>query len=172
MPQKKKNLCKNCQIWHSPPTSKKCKNARELTSDIENEQFSDAAVKEVRPSTSHNDRQLVQQKILDQLQTFSRRLDQMEERIAEDSAPKKSHSHSKLSKNVLSRDTSNKKNKYILEVSDSSSDECEIPSLQKLRSDALQKRVDKRIRDLGKTSDSPGKENEQFKSKGVEWKFK
>ena len=163
MPQKKKNLCKNCQIRHSPPTGKKCKHA-----DMENELFSDAAIKEVRPSTSHNDGQLVQQKILDQLQKFSRRLDQMEERIAEDLSSKKSHS--KLSKSVLSRDISNKKDKYTSEVSDSSSDESEIPSLQKLRSDALQKRVDKRIRDLSKNSGSPGKENE--KRGGIEVKNK
>ena len=166
MPQKKRNLCKNCQVRHSPPTGKKCKHASKVPSDTDNERFSDAAVEREGPSTSNDDEQLVQQEILNQMQRVSRRLDQVEEHMAVESSSKRSKS--KLSTSVLSRDNSNKKVKYTPELFDSSSDECEIPTLQKLRSDALQKRFDRRIRDLNQCSDSPGKENEKLSKKGEE----
>ena len=49
--------------------------------------------------------------------------------------------------------------------SDSSSDESDTPSLELLRSNQLQKQVDKRIRQLNQCSQSPGKECNMLKSK-------
>ena len=54
MPHKKKNLCKMCQVRHSPPTGKKCRNIVQEQSDSESEPLRDAAVKGSTSTISPN----------------------------------------------------------------------------------------------------------------------
>ena len=154
-----KQMCKSCKVRHLPPTGKKCQ--RKKQEEPVNEHLRDAAVAGSIPASqsipgAQGDGQLLQLKILQQLQKVTDRLDQVEERISTDK-------HSTPEKRELSTDSflaniescKSKKSKPVL--SSSSSDDSDEPSLELLKSSRLQRKVDKRLRDLSQSSHSAGK---------------
>ena len=79
-----KQMCRKCKQRHAPPTGRKCKylektqeNVPELLRDAA--ETSDDTVIEGRSSNGH----LIQLKILSQLEKVNRRLDQVEDKVAE-----------------------------------------------------------------------------------------
>ena len=77
------------------------------------------------PKPGTFDGQLLQQQILDQLERVNRRLDQVEDRMAGPATGTQ-----KLSKNIVTSAVKKDKVKKVLPVvSDSSSDESEVPSV-------------------------------------------
>ena len=104
--------------------------------------------------------------ILNQLEWVNRRLDTVEDRVAE--ATSGTSTKTKLSKDFLTSSVKKgkKSKKYVESLSESSSDDSNTPSLETLRSHKLQKQVDKRIRALECSSQSSGNEKiQKFKSK-------
>ena len=207
-----KQKCKSCQQRHIPPTGKKCKFLQATVTDHELSRDaagpSGATLSQVRPDKS-TDGQLLQEKILEQLERVTQRLEMVEGKMAASTShstptqelstdsflesvkpSKKQCKKQKLSvdlspeENVKGSKKLSKKHKvqsdssfeesvkhskkgvkkYIVS-SDSSSDESDTPSLELLRSKQLQKKVDKRIRELNQCSQSPGKECQTVKSK-------
>ena len=90
------------------------------------EHLSDAAVSSGASGKNAPDGQLLQCQILDQLERVNRRLDQGEDRMAGPTTG----TTQKLSKNIVTSTVMKDKVKKTLPVlSDSSSDESEVPSL-------------------------------------------
>ena len=129
----------------------------------------DAADSQVAESTggeSLNGQQL-QLQILNQLERVTKRLDTVEDRMAEAAAVGNS-TKTKLSKDFVtfSVKKGRKSPKYVESLSESSSDDSDTPSLETLRSHKMQRQVDKRIRALERSSQSSGNEKVQkLKSK-------
>ena len=148
-------MCKKCKVRHVPPTGKNCQRGVE---EMEQELFSDAAVPSGADQTNAPNGQLLQQEILNQLERMNRRLEQVEDRMTEVDVGR---TH-KLSKNLVTSTVKKDKVRNPMPiVSDSSSDESEVPSISLLKSSKLQRRVDKRLRDLEQDSHYSGK----YKSK-------
>ena len=140
------------------PTGKKCQRAVE---NQDQELLSDAAVSSGVGEKNALDGQLLQREILNQLERVNRLLDQVEDTMAEADVGKTQ----KLSKNlVTSTAKKDKVRKTFPIVSDSSSDESEVPSISLLKSSKLQRRVDKRVRELEQDSQCSGNDN-KYKSK-------
>ena len=164
-----KQLCKSCKTRHLPPTGKKCQKKRE--DEHNTELLRDAAVAGSIPASQSNegDGQLLQQEILQQLQKVSQRLEQVEERMStaeRTSTPQRR----KLSTDSCCESVRQSKSKSCIESvkqsrskrseyvsSSSSSDESDEPSLSLLKSEYVQRKVDKRIRELNQNSRSSGK---------------
>ena len=110
----------------------------------------------------------VQSKILTELQKMNARLDMVEHQVAGTSGSSKHGSQdSKLSKSVKSKtcQKSVKSRTVSSESSDSSSDEDEIPSLSELRvSKKIQKQVDQKIAQLGKSQIQGNEQSDKIKS--------
>ena len=149
-----KQMCKKCKQRH---LGRKCKHEEKMQENVP-ELFRDA----VEPSDDteleggSSNRQLIQLKILSQLEKVNRRLDQVEDKVAEATS---GSGKRKLSTSVLTstvKKSSKPKNSKIL--TDSSSDESDTPSLDTLRSYKLQKQVDKRMRELECSSHRAGNE--------------
>ena len=114
----------------------------------------DAAISSGASGKNAPDGQLLQLQILDQLEKVNRRLDQVEDRMAGPTAGTQ-----KLSTNIVTSTVKKDKAKKTLPVlSDSSSDESEVPSLYVLKSSKLQRHVDRRIKDLEQDSQCSGNE--------------
>ena len=85
-----KQKCKSCKQRHLPPTGKKCKFVQATVT--EDEHLRDAAVpsgatvSQMMPGKS-TDGQLLQVKILEQLQRVTERLEQVEDRASSHSTP-------------------------------------------------------------------------------------
>ena len=147
-----------CKQRHLPPTGKKCQLVKEK--DANSELLRDAAVSsgatesQMTPGKS-TDGQLVQMKILEQLKRVTDRLDQVEDRMA----PSHELSIDSFLENVPRSKKVVKKQRV---VNDSSSEDSDTPSLELLRSQHLQKKVDKRIRDLDQCSQFPGKDTQSL----------
>ena len=164
-----KQLCKNCKTRHLPPTGKKCQKKRE--EEQSTEPLRDAAVAGSIPASQSTagDGQLLQLEILQQLQKVSQRLEQVEERMStaeRTSTPQKQ----KLSTDSCCESVRQSKSKSCTESikqckskrselisSSSSSDKSNEPSLSLLKSDYVQRKVDKRIRKLIQNSRCSGK---------------
>ena len=136
-----------------------------MSVESDNELLSDAAVAGQGPATQNKqevsgDGPLLQRQILQQLKKVTERLDHVEQRM--DAAPGRSSSSELSSDSFLESITCSKKDKRKHVVTDSSSDESDCPSLEMLKSHLLQKKVDKRLRDLNQSSYGQGKE--KFKS--------
>ena len=157
-----KNNCKKCKERHAPPTGKKCRRLEKLQEEgSEPGLIRDAADSQVAESTgeeSLNGQQL-QLQILNQLERVTKRLDTVEDRMAEAAAVANS-TKTKLSTDfVTSSVKKGRKNpKYVQSLSESSSDDSDTPSLETLRSHKMQRQVDKRIRALERSSQSSGNE--------------
>ena len=155
-----KQMCKNCKVRHVPPTGKKCQRKKQEGSV--NEHLRDAAVAGSTPASqstsgAQGDGQLLQLKILQQLQKVTDRLDQVEEQMST------TDRHSTPERRELSTDSflenieSCKSKKVKPVLNSSSSDDSDEPSLELLKSSCLQRKVDKRLRDLSQSSHSAGK---------------
>ena len=109
-------MSKKCKVRHVPPTGKKCQCAVE---NQDQELLSDAAVSSGVGEKNAPDGQLLQREILNQLERLNRRLDQVEDRMAEADVVKTQ----KLSKNLVTSTVNRDKVRKTLPiVSDSSSD--------------------------------------------------
>ena len=176
-----KQKCKTCKNRHLPPTGKKC--CYISTADTDTEEIPnglrDAASSSVSLATDQADsgRQRIQEEILAQLKKMSSRLDMVEQQIsstaqdpaqASTSSSTSSSGPGKLSRNSdfldHSKSTPSKKSRKskkfvpMSETSESSSDDSDSPSLSFLKSQSMQKKVDKRIRELNGCSHSSGSE--------------
>ena len=154
-----KQMCKYCKTRHLPPTGKKCQKKKSEEAEGNNELFRDAAVAGSTPASQidQGDGQRLQLEILQQLQKVTQRLDQVEEKMsatAVTSTPDKSELSSDTFLESI-KSSKSKKSKYV--SSSSSSDESDVPSLDLLKSSHVQKKVDKRIKDLNQSSRSAGK---------------
>ena len=143
-----KQMCKYCKTRHLPPTGKKCQKKK-----------SEEAEGGSTPASQidQGDGQRLQLEILQQLQKVTQRLDQVEEKMsatAVTSTPDKSELSSDTFLESI-KSSKSKKSKYV--SSSSSSDESDVPSLDLLKSSHIQKKVDKRIKDLNQSSRSAGK---------------
>ena len=180
MPDKKQS-CKTCKSRHVPPTGKKCqfKNIMESDKSVSNG-LRDAAASSNQPNTDQADLggQRLQMEILAQLQKVSQRLEMVEDQVAGTSQqavqdPAASPHIAKLSTDsvIVSTQKSSRRSKRFnppIVTSSSSSDgsDSETPSLERLRSHALQKKVDQRIRDLDHSSHLSGTDSKvKHKSK-------
>ena len=167
MPDKKQS-CKSYKTRHLPPTGKKChfKNNVEGDKSVSNG-LRDAAASSKLLETDQVDLggQQLQMEILAQLKKVSQ-LDMVEDQVAGSSQQAAQASAvlpetGKLSTDsvVVSSHKPSKRSKRfkppIISSSSSSDDsDSETPSLEKLRSHSLQKKVDQRIRDLYHSSTS------------------
>ena len=123
-----KQMCKKCKVRHVPPTGKKCQCVFE---NQDQELLSDAAVSSAVGEKNAPDGQLLQREILNQLERVNRCLDQVEDRMAEADVGRTQ----KLSKNLVTSTVKKDKVKKTLPiVSDSSSDQSEVPSISLLKS--------------------------------------
>ena len=118
-------------------------------------------------SSQSVNRQPLQLQILEQLKRVTERLDKVEDKMADSPAP----ADQSTQKIELSRDSyivksksSKKLQKSAPMTSDSSSHESDSPSLELLRSQHLQRKVDRCIRDLERISHTPGKDSQKIKS--------
>ena len=104
------------------------------------------------------DGQLLQKQILEQLRKVTDRLDQVEHRVAAtatSSTPKQELSTDSFLETIKCHKKS--KNQYKSNSSSSSSNDSDDPSLETLKSQRLQQKVDARIRELNHSSHLPGK---------------
>ena len=160
-----KQKCRNCKNRHLPPTGKKCRYVDNIESDAEPNGLRDAAAASMSLATDQADPggQWIQEEILVQLQKMSHRLEAVEQQISSTAqdpvqASTSSSGSGKLSRNSDFLDHSkstpskkSKKSKKFVPSSDSSepsSDESVSPSLSFLKSQSMQRKVDKRIREL------------------------
>ena len=166
-----KQKCKSCKNRHLPPTGKKCQDKSAQSDKESTKGLRDAAVASKSLATDQEniwmlDGQQIQLQILEQLKQMSQRLDMVEDYVATTSQHRVQASASGTASGKLSTDTvfsssikkcsKNKKFRPTLVTSDSSSGESDSPSMEKLNSHAIQREVDKRLRDLNKSSQSPG----------------
>ena len=167
MPDNKRS-CKSCNKRHYPPTGKKCQFKKTQDSADFHELSRDAAVASdmggAQTSSQSVNGQPLQLQILEQLKRVTERLDKVEDKMAASSAP----ADQSTPKIELSRDSfivnSKSSKKFAPVTSDSSSDESDSPSLELLRSQHLQRKVDRRIRDLEQSSHTPVKDSQKIKS--------
>ena len=175
-----KQKCKNCKNRHLPPTGKKCPYVNNVESDAEPNGLRDAAAASVSLAMDQADPggQRIQEEILVQLQKMSHRLEAVEQQISQRRTQGKllPPGPGKLSRNSdfldHSKSTSSKKSKKSKKFvppsdsSESSSDESVSPSLSFLKSQSMQRKVDKRIRELNGCSHLSGTEcSGKYKSK-------
>ena len=167
-----KQKCKNCKNRHLPPTGKKCHYVDNIESDAEPNGLRDVAAASVSLATDQADRgrQRIQVEILVQLKKMSHRLEAVEQQISSTAqdpgqASTSSSGLGKLSRNSDCLDPSkstpskkSKKSKKFVPPSESSSDESVSPSLSFLKSQSMQRNVDKRIRELNGCSHLSGTE--------------
>ena len=182
-----KQKCRNCKNRHLPPTGKKCRYVDKEESDAEPNGLRDAAAASVSLAADSGG-QRIQEEILVQLQNMSHRLEAVEQQISSTAqdpvqATVSSSGNSKLSRNSdyldQSKSTPSKKSKKIKKFvppsdsSELSSDESVSPSLSFLKSQSIQRKVDKRIRELNGRSHLSGTEcSGKFKSKrGETWMY-
>ena len=169
MPDNKQS-CKSCKKRHYPPTGKKCQFKKTQDSAETHELSRDAAVASdmggAQTSSQSVNGQPLKLQILEQLKKVTERLDKVEDKMAASSAP----ADQSTPKIELSRDSfivkskSGKKLKTSAPMtSDSSSNESDSPSLELLTSQHLQRKVDRRIRDLEQSSHTPGKDSPKNK---------
>ena len=167
MPNKK--YCKKCDTKHVPPTRRNCKiTAEEAEEDnvTVNELYRDAAVSSEVDGVTYNGQQ-VQLQILQQLERVTKRLDKVEDRMTAVSptSPQKL-STSKLSTSSVTSSVKKVKSKRKSCVYTDLSSDSDTPSLDVLKSPQLQKRVDRRIRELTHSSHCSGTDVcGKFKSK-------
>ena len=164
-----KNHCKKCKERHAPPTGKRCRRLESLQEEgSEMGLLRDAAdlqVADVNGGESLNGQQL-QLQILNQLERVNKRLDTVEDKVAE--ATSGASTKSKLSRDFVTSSVKKCKKckKYVESLTESSSDDSDTASLETLRSHKLQRQVDKRIRALERSSQSSGNEKiKKMKSK-------
>ena len=168
---------------HLPPTGKKCRYVDNVESEAEPNGLRDAAAVSVSLATDQADPggQRIQEEILVQLQKMSHRLEAVEQQISSTAqdpgqASTSSSGSGKLSRNSGSLDSSKsspsrkrRQSKKFVPPSDSSelsSDESVSPSLSFLKSQSMQRKVDKRIRELNGCSHLSGTEcSGKYKSK-------
>ena len=142
-------------------TGKRCRRLEKLQEEgSEMGLVRDAADSQVAESIGEEslNRQQLQWQILNQLERVNKRLDTLEDRVAE--ATSGNSTKTKLSKEFLTSSVKKgrKSKKYVESLSESSSDDSDTPSLETLRSHKLQRQVDKRIRALERSSQSSGNE--------------
>ena len=173
-----KQRCKNCKNRHAPPTGKKCQFKNTKNDDVSGH-LSDAAVASESLATDQSQDlggQRIQMEILEQLKKMSRRLDLVEDQVAATAQHTVQASTSGVDTGKLSTDTvlssssqkSSKSKKFrpTYVTSDSSSDESDTPSMEKLKSSTIQRKVDRRIRELNHSSHLPGNDSSaKLKSK-------
>ena len=173
-----KQRCKNCKNRHAPPTGKKCQFKNTKNDDVSGH-LSDAVVASESLATDQSQDlggQRIQIEILEQLKKMSSRLDLVEDQVAATAQHTVQASTSGVDTGKLSTDTvlsssskkSSKSKKFrpTHVTSDSSSDESDTPSMEKLKSSTIQRKVDRRIRELNHSSHLPGNENSvKLKSK-------
>ena len=169
-----KQRCKNCKNRHAPPTGKKCKFVSEQN-DVTQGLVRDAAVASESLATDHSQDlggQRIQMEILEQLKRMSHRLDLVEDQVvATTQQTAQASTSGKLSTDtVLSssskKSSKSKKSRPTYVTSDSSSDESDTPSMKQLKSNAIQKKVDSRLRELNHSSHLPGSDSSvKLKSK-------
>ena len=158
MPDNKQS-CKTCKKRHYPPTGKKCQFKKDQDSADFHELSRDAAIASniggAQTGSQSGNGQPLQLRILEQLKKVTERLNKVEDRmavntaLAEQSTPKIELSRDSFI--VKSKDSKKyKKSAHI--TSDSSLDESDRPSLELLRSQQLQRKVDRCIRDLEQSS--------------------
>ena len=172
MPDKKQN-CENCKSRHLPPTGKKCqfKNNGEGDKSVSNG-LRDAAASSKLLDTDQVDLggQRLQMEILAQLKKVSQRLDMVEDQVASTSQQTVretviSPQAGKLSTDsvIVSSRKSNRSKRFkppsISGSSSSDDSDIEIPSLERLRSHALQKKVDRRIGNFDQSSHLSGNDS-------------
>ena len=178
-----KQKCKNCKNRHLPPTGKKCRYVDNAESDAEPNGLRDVATASVSLATDQADPggQRIQEEILVQLKKMSHRLDAVEQQISSTAqdpgqASTSSSGSGKLSRNSdfleHSKNTPSKKSKKSKKFvppsdsSESSSDESVSPSLSFLKSQSMQRKVDKRIREVNGCSQLSDTEfSDKYKSK-------
>ena len=157
MPNKK--YCKKCDTKHVLPTGRNCKitaEEAEVDNVTVNELYRDAAVSSEVDGVTYNGQQ-VQLQILQQLERVMKRLDKVEDRMtaASPTSPQKL-STSKLSTSSAVSSVKNVKSKRKSCVYTDLSSDSDTPSLDVLKSPQLQKRVDRRIRELTHSSHCSG----------------
>ena len=174
-----KQKCKSCKNRHVPPTGKKCQFKSATNDDVTQGQLSDAAVASESLATDQSQDlggQRIQMEILQQLKKMSSRLDLVEDQVAATAQHTVQASTSGVDTGKLSTDTvlssssktSSKSKKFrpTYVTSDSSSDESDTPSMEKLKSSTIQRKVDRRIRELNHSSHLPGNDSSvKLKSK-------
>ena len=148
MPDNKQS-CKSCKKRHYPPTGKKCQFKKTQDSADFHELSRDAAIASnmdgAQTSSQSVNGQPLQLQILEQLKKVTERLDKVEDKMAASSAPAdQSTPKIELSRDsiILKSKSSKKFKKSAPMTSDSSSDKSDSPSLELLRSQHLQRKVD------------------------------
>ena len=174
----KQQSCKNCKTRHLSPTGKKCqfKNIVEGDKSVSNG-LRDAAAssKSIDADQADLGGQRLQMEILAQLKKVSQWLDMVEDQVAGISQQAAQESAISPQSGKLSTDSiivsshkpkRSKRFKPPIVSSSSFSDDSdsETPSIDKLRSHALQKKVDQRLRDLDHSSHLSGN-NSKLKHK-------
>ena len=146
-----KQLCKVCKARHLAPTGKKCKRKIQEQND---ELLRDAAVTGPGSTGGAGRRTAVADR---NTSAAEERLGQVEQQVVT-SVRSSTPSTSELSiDSFLESIKSSKHKKYQPVESSSSSDECDDPSLEVLKSHRLQEKVDKRIKELVQSSHCQGK---------------
>ena len=158
MPSVNKEFCKTCDIRHVPPTGRNCKLAVEDQPVNANGLVRDAAVTQAGEGLP--DGQKLQWKILEQLEKVNKRLDKVEDKMAAtgDTRDSLELSTSKFSTPNSSSTVRKLKSKRKVQISSDSSSDSDSLSLEVLKSPQLQKKVDKRIRELENSSQCSGRD--------------
>ena len=158
MPNVNKKFCKKCKERHVPPTGRNCKRVVEDQTNNSNGTVRDAAVTQTGEGLP--DGQQLQGKILEQLEKVNKRLDKVEDKMAAvgDTQDSLELSTSKFSAPVSISTVKKCKSKRKVPLSSDSSSDSDSPSLEVLKSPELQKKVDKRIRQLEHSSQCSGRD--------------
>ena len=173
-----KQRCKNCKNRHAHPTGKKCQFKNAKNDDVMGH-LSDAAVASESLATDQSQDlggQRIQMEILEKLKKMSNRQDLVEDQVAATAQQTVQASTSGVDTGKLSTDavlsssskksSKSKKFRPTYVTSDSPSDESDTPSMERLKSSTIQRKVDRRIRDLNHSSHLPGNDNSvKLKSK-------
>ena len=159
MPSVNKKFCKKCDERHVPPTGRNCKRAVEDKSNNSNGTVRDAAVTQTGEGVP--DGQQLQWKMLEQLEKVNKRLDKVEDQMAAggDTQDSLELSNSKFSTPGSTSTVKKCKSKRKVPISIDSSSDSDSPSLEVLKSPQLQKKVDKRIRQLEHSSQCSGRDS-------------
>ena len=158
MPNVNKKFCKKCDMRHVPPTGRNRKLAVDEQPVNADGLVRDAAV--TQAGEGQPDGQQLQWKILEQLEKVNKRLDKVEDKMAaaDDTQDSLELSNSKFNTPSSSSTVKKRKNKIKVQKSSDSSSDSYSPSLEVLRSPQLQKKVDKRIRELENSSQCSGRD--------------
>ena len=165
MPSVNKKFCKKCEERHVPPTGRNCKRAVEDQVSNSNGLVRDAAVTQAGEGLP--DGQQLQWKILEQLEKVNKRLDKVEDKMAVggDTQDSLELSTSKFSTPSSTSTVKKHKSKRKVQISSDSSSDSDSPNSEVLKSPQLQKKVDKRIRQLETSSQCSGRDTCKHKSK-------